>query len=215
MCGLHLYRAFSSANKCYNILFPFVPRYIPAHDEDIEKINNFINSANNLLILTGAGISTESGIPDYRSEGVGLYARSSRRPIQYQDFVKREATRKRYWARNYVGWPRFSSFLPNPVHFMIKDLEIKHEKVRCVVTQNVDRLHSKAGSKHVIELHGSAFNVMCLGCDNTVDRHYFQAVLEEMNPYMKGESVMIRPDGDVDISQVVKNLIPSIFLLCR
>lgn len=205
MCGLHLYRAFSSANKCYNSLFPCVPRYCPAQDDDIEKIDNFINSASKLVILTGAGVSTESGIPDYRSEGVGLYARTSRRPIQYQDFVNKEATRKRYWARNYVGWPRFSSFLPNAVHITIKDLEIKHEKVCCVVTQNVDRLHTKAGSNHVIELHGSAFKVMCLGCDNTVDRHYFQAVLEEMNPYMKGESMMIRPDGDVDISQVVKN----------
>lgn len=209
MCRLHLCRAFSSGNKRYSSLFPFVPKYTPAHDDDIEKINNFVNSASKLLILTGAGISTESGIPDYRSEGVGLYSRSSRRPVQYQDFVKREATRKRYWARNYVAWPRFSSFLPNIVHFMIKDLEVKHEKVRCVVTQNVDRLHTKAGSKRVVELHGSAFNVMCLGCDNTVDRHYFQAVLEEMNPYMERESVMIRPDGDVDISQVVKNLIPS------
>ena len=213
MCGLHLCRAFSSANKCNNSLFPFVPRYTPAHDADIEKINNFVNSASKLLILTGAGISTESGIPDYRSEVVGLYARSSRRPVQYQDFVEREVTRKRYWARNFVGWPRFSSFLPNIVHFIIKDLEVKHKKVCCVVTQNVDRLHTKAGSKHVIELHGSAFKVMCLGCANTVDRHYFQAVLEEMNPSMKREGVMIRPDGDVDISQVVKNLIPRSFLL--
>lgn len=207
MCGVLQYRAFSTPNKCYSSLLTFVPKHRPANDDDIEKISSFINSANKLLILTGAGISTESGIPDYRSEGVGLYARSARKPIQYQDFIKGEVTRKRYWARNYVGWPRFSSFLPNPVHIMIRDLEIKHGKVCCVVTQNVDRLHTKAGSKRVIELHGSAFKVMCLGCDSTMDRHHFQTILEEMNPYMKGASMMIRPDGDVDISQVIETLI--------
>jgi NAD-dependent deacetylase sirtuin 4 len=192
-----------------------VPKYNPAHDDDIKKISTFINSANKLLVLTGAGISTESGIPDYRSEGVGLYARSSRRPVQYQDFIKKEVVRKRYWARNFVGWHRFSSFLPNSVHFMIKDLEVKHGKVCCVVTQNVDKLHTKAGSKRVIELHGSAFKVMCLDCDNRMDRHHFQAVLEEMNPHMKRTSMMIRPDGDVDISQVVNNFIPLVVILRR
>jgi NAD-dependent deacetylase sirtuin 4 len=88
---------------------------------------------------------------------------------------------------------------------MIKGLEA-HGKVCCVVTQNVDRLHTKAGSKHVIELHGSAFKVICIDCNNTIDRHNFQTILEEMNPHMKGTSLMIRPDGDVDISQVVTSL---------
>jgi NAD-dependent deacetylase sirtuin 4 len=204
MCRQFQYRTFSLANRTISNL-PFVPKHSPAHDGDIQKVSNFVNSANKLLILTGAGISTESGIPDYRSEGVGLYARSSRRPVQYQDFLKREAMRKRYWARNYVGWPRFSSFLPNAVHIMIKDLEARG-KVCCVVTQNVDRLHTKAGSKRVIELHGSAFNVICVDCNNIIDRHNFQTILEEMNPHMKGTSLMIRPDGDVDISQVVNSL---------
>ncbi|KDR16289.1 NAD-dependent ADP-ribosyltransferase sirtuin-4, partial [Zootermopsis nevadensis] len=195
----------------YNSPLSFVPKHSPAQNDDIDKISTFINSANKLLVLTGAGISTESGIPDYRSEGVGLYARSSRRPIQYQDFIKKEFVRKRYWARNFVGWPRFSSFLPNSVHFMIKDLEIKHGKVCCVVTQNVDKLHTKAGSRHVIELHGSAFKVMCSDCNNTMDRHHFQTILEEMNCHMKGTSMMIRPDGDVDISQDEEQrfLVPS------
>jgi hypothetical protein len=98
---------------------------------------------------------------------------------------------------------------------MIKELETQG-KVCCVVTQNVDRLHTKAGSKHVIELHGSAYKVICLDCDSTMDRHNFQSILEEMNPYMKGTSMMIRPDGDVDISQVVNSLIPiSYYILKR
>lgn len=205
MCRLFQYRTFSCANRSVSNHLPFVPKHNPAHGDDIERVSNFVNSANKLLILTGAGISTESGIPDYRSEGVGLYARSSRRPVQYQDFLKREAMRKRYWARNYVGWPKFSSFLPNDVHIMIRDLEA-YGKVCCVVTQNVDRLHTKAGSKHVIELHGSTFKVICVDCNNTIDRHNFQTILEEMNPHMKGTSLMIRPDGDVDISQVIINL---------
>jgi NAD-dependent deacetylase sirtuin 4 len=96
---------------------------------------------------------------------------------------------------------------------MIKDLEVKHGKVCCVVTQNVDKLHTKAGSKRVIELHGSAFKVMCLHCDNTMDRHNFQTILEEMNPHMKGTSMMIAPDGDVDIMQVPNNLILSVVIL--
>ena len=104
---------------------------------------------------TGAGISTESGIPDYRSEGVGLYARSSNRPVQYQDFVKHAYIRQRYWARNYVGWPKFGYFLPNSSHKTLALWE-KAGKLHWLVTQNVDALHYKAGSTKVTELHGSA-----------------------------------------------------------
>lgn len=196
--GLLHFRTLSTANKCCSIL-SFVPKHNPVQNVDVLRIKHFIISSKKLLVLTGAGISTESGIPDYRSEGVGLYARSSSRPVQFQDFVKKEAVRKRYWARNYVGWPRFSSFLPNAIHSTLCDLELKYKVVSCIVTQNVDRLHTKAGSKNVIELHGSAFNVMCLGCDNTIDRHHFQTILEELNPNMKGTTNMIRPDGDVEI----------------
>ncbi|XP_069698982.1 NAD-dependent protein deacylase Sirt4 [Periplaneta americana] len=199
MCGLLQCRTISAKTFCTHLLF--VPKYNPVHDEDIERLNNFINFSKKLLILTGAGISTESGIPDYRSQGVGLYARSSNRPVQYQDFVKKEHIRKRYWARNYVGWPRFSSFRPNSTHTMVRDLEVTYGRVSCVVTQNVDRLHNKAGSQNVIELHGTAFNVMCLGCDNKIDRQHLQSLLEERNPHIKATSTMIRPDGDVDISQ--------------
>ncbi|CAK9811815.1 NAD-dependent protein deacylase Sirt4 [Anthophora plagiata] len=124
--------------------FTFVPNSKPVTDSDLFKLKDFINSHDNICILTGAGISTESGIPDYRSEGVGLYARSNRKPILYKDFCGSDTIRRRYWARNYVGWPRFSSIKPNSTHQVLKKLEDAN-KVRCIITQNVDNLHTKAG----------------------------------------------------------------------
>ncbi|XP_076643981.1 NAD-dependent protein deacylase Sirt4 isoform X2 [Halictus rubicundus] len=153
-----------------------------------------------MCILTGAGISTESGMPDYRSENVGLYARSNRKPVLYKDFCASDDIRKRYWARNYIGWPRFSSLQPNETHKVLKKLE-DAQKVRSIVTQNVDNLHGKAGSRRVIELHGTAFRVMCLKCDHKICRYYLQEILDSLNPNMTATSQMIRPDGDVDISQ--------------
>lgn len=144
------------------------------------------------------------GIPDYRSEEVGLYARSSYRPIQYQKFVGSAAARQRYWARNFVGWPRFSQRKPNSIHFAIKELE-DYNKLSSVITQNVDDLHFKAGSKQVIELHGTAHRIICLNCENVVHRHDFQKMLAEINPHLKDkeqQTRMIRPDGDVEIPEV-------------
>lgn len=149
-----------------------------------------------------AGISTESGIPDYRSEGVGLYARKNHKPIQHQEFVKSAEARKRYWARNYIGWDAFSRRAPNATHYSLARFE-REGRIHGIVTQNVDRLHKKAGSKRVIEIHGSGYEVGCLSCDYEIDRHEFQAILKQMNPTISGEVMenMIRPDGDVEISQ--------------
>ncbi|CAK9811813.1 NAD-dependent protein deacylase Sirt4 [Anthophora plagiata] len=180
--------------------FTFVPNSKPVTDSDLFKLKDFINSHDNICILTGAGISTESGIPDYRSEGVGLYARSNRKPILYKDFCGSDTIRRRYWARNYVGWPRFSSIKPNSTHQVLKKLEDAN-KVRCIITQNVDNLHTKAGSRRVIELHGTAFKVMCLNCDQMICRYYLQDILNKMNPGMVAASQIIRPDGDVDLLQ--------------
>lgn len=96
---------------------------------------------------------------------------------------------------------RFSSIKANSVHEILKKLE-DHNKIRCIITQNVDNLHTKAGSKKVIELHGTAFKVMCLNCNERICRYQLQEILDRMNPDMTGTSEMIRPDGDVDISQV-------------
>ncbi|KAI4454881.1 nad-dependent protein lipoamidase sirtuin-4 [Holotrichia oblita] len=183
----------------YSTNFNFIPKHTPVEETSINLLKEFISESKRLLILTGAGISTESGIPDYRSEEVGLYARSNHKPMQYQQYLKSKAARQRYWARNFIGWPRFSTCQPNVTHISVRDLELVHDKVNCVVTQNVDSLHYKAGSKNVVELHGSAFRVLCLDCNSMYSRFEIQDMLTELNPTVTNTSNMIRPDGDVDI----------------
>ncbi|XP_049879251.1 NAD-dependent protein deacylase Sirt4 [Pectinophora gossypiella] len=177
-----------------------VPKHKPPDQNDIEKLKDFLIHQKKLLVLTGAGISTESGIPDYRSEEVGMYARSNHKPIQYQEFVKYPRVRQRYWARNFVGWPRFSSVQPNASHHSVRELE-KAGKVTAIVTQNVDRLHHKAGSENVIELHGTGYIVKCLRCPYEISREVLQEELMQNNPDMESSFSMIRPDGDVELSK--------------
>lgn len=131
----------------------FVPASSSVDSSALEQLQSIVSQASRLFLISGAGLSTESGIPDYRSEGVGLYARTDRRPMQHSEFVRSAKARQRYWARNYVGWPQFSSHLPNSAHFALKDWEDKG-KLHWLVTQNVDALHSKAGSRRLTELHG-------------------------------------------------------------
>lgn len=184
-----------------NFSSAFVPEHNPVNMEDFSKLVSFIETSRKIAVLTGAGVSTESGIPDYRSENVGLYARSSSRPVQFQDFLKSYQVRRRYWARNFIGWPRFSTFSPNATHYALRDLEVIHHKIGFLVTQNVDGLHTKAGSNNIVELHGTAYNVICLNCDYNVSRQTFQEILQQINPNMKASTKMIRPDGDVELSQ--------------
>lgn len=180
----------------------FVPNHEPITETDIKKLESFLEAKPNVLVLTGAGISTESGIPDYRSEGVGMYARTNSRPVQYMDFLKSKKVRQRYWARNFVAWPRFSSFEPNAIHYSLARFE-REGRMIGLVTQNVDRLHQKSGSKNVVELHGSGYVVVCLtdNCDYKIDRHDFQDILNTLNANMVDKSDMVRPDGDVEIPQ--------------
>lgn len=178
----------------------FVPPNSPVKKDDITLFERFINDSKKLLVITGAGISTESGIPDYRSKGVGLYARSTNRPVQYQDFLKRADIRQRYWSRNFVGWPTFSSVLPNENHNVLSSWENKG-KVHWLVTQNVDALHHKAGSKNLTELHGSAHRVECLNCDHRLSRTHLQEIIQHQNPNWHSRSVDMAPDGDVQLSE--------------
>lgn len=180
--------------------YGFVPKHSPCQDWALAQMQEFINSNKKLFVLTGAGISTESGIPDYRSEGVGLYATSTKRPVQIKHFMESSKARQSYWARNYVGWPRFSSFKPNISHTTLAEWE-KRGKIHCIVTQNVDRLHHKAGSCKVHELHGTAFNVICMTCNHMVARHTYQSKLRETNQHMSAVSLEIRPDGDVELTK--------------
>lgn len=153
-------------SRIYKSSLAFVPKCDPTKIEDVIRLKEFIDKHHRLCILTGAGISTESGIPDYRSAEVGLYARTNHKPVLYKEFCNSEAIRRRYWARNYIGWPRFSSLKPNITHKILKNLEYVG-KVGCIITQNVDNLHSKAGSKEVIELHETQ---SIYGCNYSNDK---------------------------------------------
>ena len=135
----------------------FVPKSgaVQASEKDLCRLHDFIANSERLFVLTGAGVSTESGIRDYRSEGIGLYAISDQRPILHDDFLKKPLRRHRYWARNFAGWPIFSSKMPNKTHLSLAEME-RRGKCHWLVTQNVDGLHTKAGSINVTELHGSS-----------------------------------------------------------
>ncbi|XP_043924841.1 NAD-dependent protein lipoamidase sirtuin-4, mitochondrial isoform X2 [Protopterus annectens] len=174
---------------------PFVPSSPPLDVTDLEELQDFISSSEKLFVLTGAGVSTESGIPDYRSEEVGLYARTNQRPIQYSDFVRSAKNRQRYWARSFVGWPRFSSFQPNAGHFALSELE-KLGKLHWLVTQNVDALHTKAGSRRMTELHGCLYRIICLECGSLTSRFDLQKRFEALNPGWNEEGHGVAPDGD-------------------
>ncbi|MFW0754838.1 NAD-dependent protein deacetylase [Pseudomonas sp. H11T01] len=144
------------------------------------------------LILTGAGISTPSGIPDYRdNDGV----RRGKAPMMYQEFLSAPASRRRYWARAMLGWPRIRQARPNAAHEALATLQTKHH-IAGLITQNVDTLHDQAGSQDVIELHGSLHRVVCLDCEQRSDRHGIQLVMEAQNPYLAGVDAVQAPDGD-------------------
>ena len=175
-----------------------VPPNDPVKKEDITLFERFINDSKKLLVITGAGISTESGIPDYRSEGVGLYARD--RPVQDKDFLEKEGSRQRFWARNFVDWPTFSTALPNENHCVLSSWENKG-KIHWLVTQNVDGLHQNAGSKKLTELHGNAHRVECLKCHHRLSRTRLQDIIEHQNPHWHSRSVDMAPDGDVQLSE--------------
>lgn len=150
-----------------------------------------------VVALTGAGVSTESGIPDYRSPA--SLARP-RRPIHGPEFVRSAALRRRYWARAMVGWQRFREARPGAAHLALAKLEAAG-LLAGVITQNVDRLHHAAGSRHVIELHGALAEVVCLDCGALDDRDRVQARMREQNPSWLGGAYAIAPDGDADIAE--------------
>jgi NAD-dependent deacetylase sirtuin 4 len=147
------------------------------------------------VALTGAGCSTESGIPDYRGVGARGRPRSS---IQGPEFRRSAALRQRYWARAALGWDRIRSAAPNPGHLALARLEASGS-LQGVVTQNVDRLHHAAGSRNVIELHGALAEVRCLACAAIHPRDEVQARLLEANRGWLDRDVQFAPDGDADL----------------
>uniref|UniRef100_A0A8D2KYC3 NAD-dependent protein deacylase n=2 Tax=Varanus komodoensis TaxID=61221 RepID=A0A8D2KYC3_VARKO len=178
----------------------FVPASPPLDPADARRLQEFVRHSQRLFVLTGAGVSTESGIPDYRSEGVGLYARTDRRPMQHAEFLRSARARQRYWARNFVGWPQFSSRQPNAAHLALRDWEALG-KLHWLVTQNVDALHSKAGSRRLTELHGSIHRVLCVSCGDQTSRTALQEHFTALNPAWQAEGHGVAPDGDVFLTE--------------
>lgn len=165
------------------------------HDD--QQLGDFIFQHPNLTVLVGAGCSTGSGIPDYRDDA-GNWKHA--KPVQYQDFVQQVHTRQRYWARSLIGWSHIAAAHPNAAHFALAQLE-NAGYIDRLITQNVDNLHHRAGSRNVINLHGVLEKVRCLNCDAIVDRHKVQRQLQESNPDWEAELSAIAPDGDAVISR--------------
>jgi NAD+-dependent protein deacetylase sirtuin 4 len=149
-----------------------------------------------IALLTGAGISTESGIPDYRGPET---RRRARNPIQGRAFRDDAATRRRYWARSFVGWPRLRAARPNAGHLALARLQAGGRVTR-LLTQNVDGLHEAAGSPDVEALHGRLSEVVCLGCGTPSDRAELQVRLAALNPaFVDPAGAPLAPDGDADL----------------
>lgn len=161
----------------------------------------------NTVVITGAGISSGSGIPTYRDDS-GIW--KSNRPIQHAEFMGQHATRQRYWARSYSGWPTIDKAAPNEAHIALAKLE-KKGFVSALVTQNVDRLHQRAEHNKVIDLHGRLDQVLCMDCGALIARNEVQRWLREHNPQLSEGSGLTRPDGDADVddSLVKSVVVPS------
>lgn len=162
------------------------------HPEDPLDTLHRAMAERRFLVLTGAGISTSSGIPDYRdSEGV----RRGKAPMMYQEFLASAQARRRYWARAMLGWPRIHIAQPNNAHRALATLQ-QRQRITGLITQNVDTLHDQAGSHGVIELHGSLHRVLCLDCHLHSTRDVIQRQMEIDNPHMAHVHAVQAPDGD-------------------
>jgi NAD-dependent SIR2 family protein deacetylase len=146
-----------------------------------------------VTILSGAGLSTESGIPDYRGP-TGLARRVQ--PMTYQAFTADAAARQRYWARSHLGWRHIARAVPNAGHRAVAELE-RRGLLAGIITQNVDGLHQAAGARQVVELHGSLDRVRCLGCDKRTPRDDLDRRLRAANPGWVASVTRVNPDGDV------------------
>lgn len=159
-------------------------------DGQVTRLTEFVRGRR-VAVLTGAGISTDSGIPDYRSPGA-----PARTPMTLEMFLSSPRFRQHYWARNHLGWRHMDAATPNAAHHAITDLQ-RHGVVTSVITQNVDMLHTKARSAPVLELHGCYGRVRCLGCDWRISRHRLAGILEDLNV---GFAERVRSAGAIEVA---------------
>ena len=187
-----------------------VPRWDPIPSHEYGKVSgpDVLEGAletilhGQLSVLTGAGMSTGSGLPDYRGRDA-----QPRTPMTYQEFTSSHAARQRYWARSSVGWPLFTRAEPNTAHRALADL-LRYADPSGIITQNVDGLHQQAGSTNVLDLHGRLDRVICLTCRRLTDRHELQETLIALNPGIAtridelAHDARQAPDGDAEVDRV-------------
>jgi NAD-dependent SIR2 family protein deacetylase len=161
-------------------------------------LKEFVESHQRLFVLTGAGCSTNSGIPDYR-DADGSWKRTQ--PVRFQAFISDETTRRRYWARSLIGWRRFRQAIPNDAHHALAKLEASGRS-QMLLTQNVDRLHQAAGSRVVIDLHGRLDLVRCMACSATLRRADLQDDLVHLNAAWADLDAAALPDGDAELDHL-------------
>ena len=165
---------------------------------NFQALRDFGRAHRRLFVLTGAGCSTASGIPDYRDES-GAWKRPA--PVTYQAFMGEVATRQRYWARSLVGWPTISLAKPSAAHVALARLE-QSCRIELLVTQNVDGLHNAAGSQRTLDLHGRLDAVRCMGCETRIPRAEHDHALRQSNPAWLDLQARSAPDGDADLEGV-------------
>lgn len=170
----------------------------PVPNTDLEPLQDFLQQHPRLVVITGAGCSTSSGIPAYRDEA-GVWQRSQ--PIQHKEFIEQVAARKRYWARSLVGWKHVCAAQPNVVHHILANWEAAG-RVELLITQNVDGLHQRAGSQAVVNLHGCLEDVFCLACGRADSRAAVQEQLAKHNPELVNYVAAIAPDGDANVDDL-------------
>jgi len=171
------------------------PSDLPPGTTDLRPVAEAVR-AGGVLVLSGAGISTESGIPAYRGEGGSL---SRHTPMTYQDFTSSPRARQRYWARSHLGWRTFGRALPNAGHRAVAAFG-RHGVLSGVITQNVDGLHQAAGSEGVVDLHGRLDRIVCLSCGAAGPRGELAVRLEAANAGFAPTVAEINPDGDADLT---------------